>query len=233
VGKTVGQRESVCRWFAGELAHLRLQAGGPTYTRLEELSEEEPDLKTLYRSTTHDILQGKYSRIPSWEWTYSYITVCQLHATKNRIRLDQLADVTEWLRRWYAAMRACSDTAPWPVITADLAEEPPGQTSLTGEQEPARRAMLALAEHSQALGWWHEFAEVVPEWFTVYLSLERAAHAILRAPIRARPPPDRGLRSGRPPTDPPGNGHRSPRCAADAPPADLTPTRAGQIMGDH
>jgi transcriptional regulator with XRE-family HTH domain len=37
---------------------------------------------------------------------------------------------------------------------------------------------LALAEEANKPGWWHRFRDVLPEWFSVYVSLEGAASLI-------------------------------------------------------
>lgn len=36
-------------------------------------------------------------------------------------------------------------------------------------------AFLALAEEANRPGWWHRFRDVLPEWFSLYVSLEEAA----------------------------------------------------------
>jgi transcriptional regulator with XRE-family HTH domain len=39
-------------------------------------------------------------------------------------------------------------------------------------------AFLGLAEEANKPGWWHNFRDVVPDWFSVYVSLEGAAKRI-------------------------------------------------------
>ncbi|MFH8370036.1 helix-turn-helix domain-containing protein [Streptomyces sp. NPDC018031] len=39
-------------------------------------------------------------------------------------------------------------------------------------------AFLALAEEANKPGWWHRFRDVLPEWFSLYVSLEEAATRI-------------------------------------------------------
>jgi hypothetical protein len=47
------------------------------------------------------------------------------------------------------------------------------------ERELAGRAgLLALAERISTSDWWHDYSDVVPEWFEIYLSLEPAAKLI-------------------------------------------------------
>ncbi|AXK31753.1 transcriptional regulator [Streptomyces armeniacus] len=48
-----------------------------------------------------------------------------------------------------------------------------------GVREADERAtMLALVEHTNAPGWWHPYADVVPRWLRTYLGLEQAAGVI-------------------------------------------------------
>ncbi|WP_431047958.1 helix-turn-helix domain-containing protein [Streptomyces sp. P1-3] len=39
-------------------------------------------------------------------------------------------------------------------------------------------AFLALAQEANRPGWWHRFRDVLPEWFSLYVSLEEAAYRI-------------------------------------------------------
>jgi hypothetical protein len=202
VDKNVEQRDSICRGFAEELGRFRFLAGKPTYKDLEELSKKHPALRPLHHSTVHDVLECKYRRIPDWEWVLSFVTICRMYAEKRHARLDQLADVNEWNRRWYLATRSCLDTAPWPITAGPADPRYAGDGDAThalapagraragagtgaadrdqrgGDESAGRAAMLAMARHARALGWWQEFGDVVPDWFAVYLSLEPAADLI-------------------------------------------------------
>jgi hypothetical protein len=173
VDRDVEQRDSICRGFAEELGRFRTQAGKPTHKKLEELSKERPDLRILSHSTVNDVLHGKYTQIPEWEWVYSFVTICRAYAEQYHAGPDQLDDAEEWHRRWYVAMRSCRDTAPWPVTDSD------GSRSECPDPDgSARRAVLALVHHGRALGWWQEFGDLVPHWFRTYLSLEPASDLI-------------------------------------------------------
>jgi transcriptional regulator with XRE-family HTH domain len=44
---------------------------------------------------------------------------------------------------------------------------------VTDEQE--RRALLALAQQANTPGWWHDYADLLPDWFETYIGLEMAA----------------------------------------------------------
>lgn len=49
-----------------------------------------------------------------------------------------------------------------------------------GVQDSAERtALVALAREANAPGWWHQYNDVLPDWFQTYVGLEEAA-AILR-----------------------------------------------------
>jgi transcriptional regulator with XRE-family HTH domain len=47
---------------------------------------------------------------------------------------------------------------------------------ITGEQE--REALLALARQASTPGWWHQYGDILPAWFEVYVGLEAAASVI-------------------------------------------------------
>ena len=41
-----------------------------------------------------------------------------------------------------------------------------------------REALLELARQASAMGWWHDYADVMPTWFQPYVGLEEAASSI-------------------------------------------------------
>ncbi len=45
-------------------------------------------------------------------------------------------------------------------------------------EETERSALLILAERANAVGWWHECRDAVPDWFDTYLGLEQDAALI-------------------------------------------------------
>ena len=47
---------------------------------------------------------------------------------------------------------------------------------VTSAQE--RESMLELARQASAMGWWHDYADVMPAWFEPYVGLEEAATSI-------------------------------------------------------
>jgi transcriptional regulator with XRE-family HTH domain len=47
---------------------------------------------------------------------------------------------------------------------------------VTDEQE--RTVLLELARQASALGWWHDYADIMPNWFEPYVGLEEAAASI-------------------------------------------------------
>jgi hypothetical protein len=44
--------------------------------------------------------------------------------------------------------------------------------------EAEREAILTLASQADARGWWHDYADLMPGWFEVYVGLEEAASVI-------------------------------------------------------
>ncbi|MEU6710357.1 helix-turn-helix transcriptional regulator [Nonomuraea sp. NPDC046802] len=51
--------------------------------------------------------------------------------------------------------------------------------TLYGVSDPAEREpLLALAEQANAPGWWHNYGDLLPAWFEVYIGLEGAASSI-------------------------------------------------------
>jgi transcriptional regulator with XRE-family HTH domain len=44
--------------------------------------------------------------------------------------------------------------------------------------EGERRALLGLAREASTAGWWHSYADVLPNWFQTYVGLEEAAASI-------------------------------------------------------
>jgi transcriptional regulator with XRE-family HTH domain len=49
---------------------------------------------------------------------------------------------------------------------------------LYGAGQDERETVLAMAEHANAVGWWQDYSDVLPSWFTPYLGLEQAATMI-------------------------------------------------------
>jgi hypothetical protein len=47
---------------------------------------------------------------------------------------------------------------------------------VTDEQQ--REALLTLADQASSQGWWHKYADVLPNWFEMYVGLEQAASVI-------------------------------------------------------
>lgn len=47
---------------------------------------------------------------------------------------------------------------------------------VTDEQE--REAFIALAQRANTPGWWHQYGDILPSWFEIYLGLEQASSVI-------------------------------------------------------
>jgi hypothetical protein len=200
-------RHQIWLSFIEELRRLRLQAGRPPFKEMEDISKQTAGIQELPRSTSSDILNGKRVQIPTLSWLISFVTVCRICAERTHARLDQLDTVDDWRQRWYRANRAGIDTANWPVHAADVFDAEAGDaedtsdsparqlpqasgphTGATPAEAPAgqnphyeaasRATMLAVARHAHMMDWWHEYRDVVPDWFAIYLSLEPAASLI-------------------------------------------------------
>jgi transcriptional regulator with XRE-family HTH domain len=51
--------------------------------------------------------------------------------------------------------------------------------ALYGVEEAAERdALVMLAREANAAGWWHQYADVLPDWFQTYVGLEEAASVL-------------------------------------------------------
>jgi transcriptional regulator with XRE-family HTH domain len=46
------------------------------------------------------------------------------------------------------------------------------------EDDAERDALVALAREANAPGWWHQYADVLPDWFQTYVGLEEAASVL-------------------------------------------------------
>jgi transcriptional regulator with XRE-family HTH domain len=44
--------------------------------------------------------------------------------------------------------------------------------------EAERDALVAMAREANAAGWWHQYADVLPDWFQTYVGLEEAASVL-------------------------------------------------------
>lgn len=51
--------------------------------------------------------------------------------------------------------------------------------ALYGVDDPAERdALVAVAREANAPGWWHRYADVLPDWYQTYVGLEEAASVL-------------------------------------------------------
>ncbi|MFF9779094.1 helix-turn-helix domain-containing protein [Streptomyces sp. NPDC013978] len=96
-------------------------------------------------------------------------------------RLQELRESAGLKREEAARVLRVAPATVRRMETADVALKIPYvQVLLTtygvAEQEVA--AFVALAEEANKPGWWQRFHDVMPDWFSVYVSLEGAAHLI-------------------------------------------------------
>jgi len=46
------------------------------------------------------------------------------------------------------------------------------------QDDSERHALVTLAREANAAGWWHQYADVLPDWFQAYVGLEEAASVL-------------------------------------------------------
>jgi len=158
---------------------------------------------TLADSTTHAILSGQRRGLPKWPWVASLITVLRAAAAQAGLNPMRVGTLEEWKVKYDAAVllleQGDQELAPELVEELEEARVPaarsavcqregclvlaapatPRHLTLRDSQEDAQRgSVLTLVKQIRTLDWWHDFRDVVPDWFEIYLSLESAAHQI-------------------------------------------------------
>ena len=74
----------------------------------------------------------------------------------------------------------CSVTKLWRLERGELPIRTPdvkAMCELYGADEKTTEALTAIAPHTKAKGWWHDYAEI-PSWFQLYVGLEEAASGL-------------------------------------------------------
>ncbi|GAB3143694.1 helix-turn-helix transcriptional regulator [Micromonospora sonneratiae] len=74
----------------------------------------------------------------------------------------------------------CSVTKLWRLERGELPIRTPdvkAMCELYGADEKTTEALTAIAPHTKAKGWWHDYAEI-PSWFELYIGLEQAASSL-------------------------------------------------------
>ncbi|WP_329254125.1 FxSxx-COOH system tetratricopeptide repeat protein [Actinoallomurus sp. NBC_01490] len=128
--------------FVADLVRLRQDAGMPSYSTLERLSDHR-----LSRSTMSDVLTGKRVRLPEWRFVAVFVTACREAAAESGLDPDPLGTPADWKNRWDAAMAGHRDvgyggarrtrsprpeksgTAPAPTSPAAPADDPSPYTA--------------------------------------------------------------------------------------------------------
>jgi pSer/pThr/pTyr-binding forkhead associated (FHA) protein len=81
-----------------DLNRLRLQAGSPSLDELVRLSR-----RTLSRSTLHDHLAGRRTRLPPWPLVSAYVSACHAAAENTGLNVQRLGTLEDWHDKWVAA----------------------------------------------------------------------------------------------------------------------------------
>ncbi|MDN3354133.1 FxSxx-COOH system tetratricopeptide repeat protein [Actinomadura sp. DC4] len=92
--------------FISDLIRLRREAGMPSYSTLERLSD-----RRLSRSTMSDILTGKRVRLPEWRFVVAFVAACRAAAVESELDPDGLGAPAAWKRRWDDAASGFTDTS--------------------------------------------------------------------------------------------------------------------------
>ncbi|MDX2603715.1 helix-turn-helix transcriptional regulator [Streptomyces caniscabiei] len=96
-------------------------------------------------------------------------------------RLQELRESAGLKREEAARVLRVAPATVRRMETADVALKIPYvQVLLTtyGVPEPEVAAFVTLVEEANRPGWWQRFHDVLPDWFSMYVSLEGAAHLI-------------------------------------------------------
>lgn len=181
--------------FIGELWRAWTMAGPPSYGEFETLSRRVCgpggvsglQAGVLYASTTQEILTGQRRRPPKWQWVARFVTVLRVTAAESGMDPNSLGTFAEWKAKHEAA---CADLAAAPRVAAVPVESGQVVTYESAAYAVPRQAappslnksssgaldgeLLTTVGRAFIAGWWHEFRDVVPDWFQDYLSLEPA-----------------------------------------------------------
>jgi hypothetical protein len=175
------------------------KAGPVSYAEFEKKSKQVLGHKVLplSRSTVQTHLTNWGNRRPArWEWVHRFWLVVRALAAEHGIDPDSLCTLEELKCLHEAAEAEARLARQLPDVTdaGSAAESPlsaalgstPGAASFPWEPS-AQAAPSAstqpdevLASIRQCVGqeWWHDYRDVVPDWFETYLSLEPSASRI-------------------------------------------------------
>lgn len=167
------------------------KAGAPSYSDFAKRSEELlGSSRRLSSSTTQEILTGHRSGPMKWDWVRRFWAVVRAVAADHDIdpdslgTLDALKEMHEAAcaerrrTRQLAGVASTGANDQRPSVITGYHLEPctiPGQMPVS-----ASAAAEEFAEIRQKIGveWWHDYEDVVPDGFGIYLSLEPAAKLI-------------------------------------------------------
>jgi tetratricopeptide (TPR) repeat protein len=98
--------DEAARRFVADLIRLRRDAGMPSYSTLERLSE-----RRLSRSTMSDILTGKRVHLPDWRFVTAFVSTCRAAAEESDLDPAELGTPADWKRRWDTAVSGFPDAS--------------------------------------------------------------------------------------------------------------------------
>jgi hypothetical protein len=188
--------------FFAELRRVWTMAGPPSYEDFKKLSTKVkgpaqaggPWVDVLSRSTTQDILAGRRHHPPKWQWVARFLTVLRAAAAEAGVDPDSLGTLAEWKKRHEAACAAVASMSQMARVAGGGHVQASGSTTspeygrarvprqATGpvldEEDAHPDTTLASLLRTVGREWWHDYRDLVPDWFGAYLSLEPAASLI-------------------------------------------------------
>ncbi|TDD64911.1 DUF5753 domain-containing protein [Actinomadura rubrisoli] len=195
----VEDRSPVVRQFAGALMAALINAGAPSFARIESMAKKvrHPRVEPLPHSTVQGHLSGDRRGLPRWEMVRSLVVVLRIFASMAGKDPDEvIGTVDEWEVRHKAAVaefknrpgstwveEAAPDigqaAADAPVLMSVAVNGTTARRERGGDQDAEVHALLDdMARRLGTYGWWHGDRRLVPPWHAPYLSLEPAAERI-------------------------------------------------------
>jgi Domain of unknown function (DUF5753) len=174
------------------------KAGPVSYAEFEKMSKRVlGPAQYLPRSTVQGHLTNRGNRRPArWDWVLRFWKVVRVLAREHGINPDSLgalgtlkclheaAEAEALLARQLVDIADAGSAGESPLFAApgttpgaaSFPWEPSAQAAPSASTQPD--AVLASIRQRVGQEWWHDYRDVVPDWFETYLSLEPAASRI-------------------------------------------------------